>query len=536
MIKRFIVRAHLWNNRKRNTFSFIFVFVLCTLVDQGLKLMAPNLFIDYSDPSFLDYSPELWVGLIALVLGTLIIVISIASQSTPKLISFFIGDYLSLMYSWALVYGLIHSFYSTAYHRDVVFTRLDSLHINVLIFLPLAALAAFPYILYILNFTKKSRIIRILTSSNERIIRELGKSTRNITQKSASKIHRNLFRGLNSLDDLFEYVGFKEPRSEIFNSFSILLTNYIRVKKQLPTAVFSPTPEMRKDISFRSLDEELISIQQSKTFYEFKTLQILSDIYLRLIKHDEYQLASQCGKEISDCGKFAVESDEESSLDIFFVTLNTLIRFSLKHGVRTGEVRNTYNLLFHYSEFVLALIHSRKTKHLENQSRHLCYYASEIVRFVPQAPAFTFLVDIVYLEFNKIIQSVCEAEFDGDTHMFVLEQYLCIGPSANMFRDQPDLTLQMINSNCLLKLNLSLYYLHIDQGIYADMILTDIRVDYKKAGFENTKEQLLSSCDRIEQTTQYFWESTDRGNQNIYYSPYKDKLNELRELIVNHPS
>jgi len=45
--------------------------------------------------NLISYAPEVWLSLLALVFGTLIIVISIASESTPKLIDLFVGDYKS---------------------------------------------------------------------------------------------------------------------------------------------------------------------------------------------------------------------------------------------------------------------------------------------------------------------------------------------------------------------------------------------------------------------------------------------------------
>lgn len=467
-------------------------------------------------------------------MGTLIIVISIASQSTPKLISFFIGDFISLIYSWCLIFGLIHSFYSTAQPFDTNFAQLESIHINALIFLPLAGFGAFPYILYILNFTKKSRIIRIITNSNLRIINHLAESKGEFKMWSAASYHGNMFRGLNSLDELFEYVAFKEPRSEILNSFSSLLMVYIDKKGQLPESIFKSSDILKRDISFRGLKEELEIVENNRTFYEFKTLHILNDIYLRLIKKDEYQLASQCGKEISDCGKKAIEVGQDQSINIFFISLNTLLRFSLKHGLRKGELRNTYNLLFHYSELVLALIKHKKTDNLIKQSKHLCYYAGEITHYVNGKPSFAFLVDIICLEFNKILQSICQAGLDHDVHMKVLEQYLMIGPSDKLLNENIGLARQMIDTSSLLKVNLALYYISSGHNILVERILTDIRIDFDKVGIEDPKHHLFDICDQIQQTDREFWESTDRGNQNIYYSPFKGYMNEFIELAEKH--
>src|SRR5882757_1678507 len=48
--------------------------------------------------TIINYAPEVWLALLAFVFGTLIIVISIASESTPKLIDLFVKDYKSRYY------------------------------------------------------------------------------------------------------------------------------------------------------------------------------------------------------------------------------------------------------------------------------------------------------------------------------------------------------------------------------------------------------------------------------------------------------
>ena len=57
--------------------------------------------IDLSDPETiaLDFAPEIWGGVLAMVLGTLIIVIAIAAESSPKLMDLFVKDWLSLYMS-----------------------------------------------------------------------------------------------------------------------------------------------------------------------------------------------------------------------------------------------------------------------------------------------------------------------------------------------------------------------------------------------------------------------------------------------------
>ena len=58
---------------------------------------------DTHDAVDLTFAPEIWGGVLATVLGTLIIVIAIAAESTPKLMDLFVKDWVSLLFIWFLI-------------------------------------------------------------------------------------------------------------------------------------------------------------------------------------------------------------------------------------------------------------------------------------------------------------------------------------------------------------------------------------------------------------------------------------------------
>ena len=57
----------------------------------------------------IGFAPEVWQAILAMVLGTLILVISIASQSIPKLIDLYMKDLTSLIYVWFLIASGAHA-------------------------------------------------------------------------------------------------------------------------------------------------------------------------------------------------------------------------------------------------------------------------------------------------------------------------------------------------------------------------------------------------------------------------------------------
>ncbi|MCS5640647.1 MAG: hypothetical protein NZ709_03980, partial [Candidatus Marinimicrobia bacterium] len=107
-LKYYFYRASILLDRYRSLTSFIIVFFSIVLLDFLFNLCSINLLglinriLQTNGVAFsavnMEFAPEVWLSLLGLVLGTLIIVISIASQNTPKLIDLYMHDWRSLFY------------------------------------------------------------------------------------------------------------------------------------------------------------------------------------------------------------------------------------------------------------------------------------------------------------------------------------------------------------------------------------------------------------------------------------------------------
>ena len=113
----------------------------------------------------IDFAPEVWLALVAMVLGMLIIVISISSQSIPKLIDLYMRDWLSLTYLWFMLLAMMQNI--MLQNEDMVDlpTRLDAF-LNTYIYLPTAMVFAIPYIFYILSNTAPAKVIQRIHRDN----------------------------------------------------------------------------------------------------------------------------------------------------------------------------------------------------------------------------------------------------------------------------------------------------------------------------------------------------------------------------------
>ncbi len=120
--------------------------------------------IDLSDPTTiaLDFAPEIWGGVLAMVLGTLIIVIAIAAESSPKLMDLFVKDWLSLGYVWFLIIASLHAVLIMFYVEPL--GRVSSSVLNTYVYLFIGSIFTLPYIFYILLYSKTSNVVTTIST------------------------------------------------------------------------------------------------------------------------------------------------------------------------------------------------------------------------------------------------------------------------------------------------------------------------------------------------------------------------------------
>ena len=163
--------------------------------------------------------PEIWGGVLATVLGTLIIVIAIAAESTPKLMDLFVRDWISLIFIWFLILASIHSTIIMYYFEPM--DRLSSVMLNTYIYLPLSSILSLPYIFYILLYSKTDNVIKKLYSLNIADIKRLKKKSLLLTMNDNKVIEyyqHQLMSTIDQFDDLLEYI-IQEAQTEIIQSW-----------------------------------------------------------------------------------------------------------------------------------------------------------------------------------------------------------------------------------------------------------------------------------------------------------------------------
>lgn len=468
------------------------------------------------------FEAEVWLGALSLILGTLIIVISIASQSTPKLIDLYISDQISLFYVWFLVIGTLHSYATQVMASTMPHLRISSVFLNTYIMLPFSFLMAIPYILYILKYTKTSNVIAKIQNDNTKRVNYLSKEKHyhNFSDKQLiSSYQYRMFESLNQLDDLLEYVAFKEPKGDIIHKIGQTVRYYVSKKSQINPAFFRLSERIRNDISFKTMVGQFEEIQHSRIFYEQKAFRLLGNAYIRLIENGDFDLASLCAAEISECGAEAIRQKDDALLDAIIVRFNTLLRFGIKHGLRNGELRNIYNTVFHYSSLINEMVQAGKASHIRKSCNYLKIYGSEIHRHAQKEPSFNFLVDVFALALKDILITLHYRKADDKLQGEVLDFFLQLD-------SPPDLSdtgeVRGVSDGVrVLQVALALFYLSVENLVFVDLIVKDLQEDEIILGKEKLLAGIVATGKRLQKSTPTFWEDTDRGNTNIYYSSHQ---------------
>ncbi len=471
--------------------------------------------------------PEIWLSLLALVLGTLIIVISIASQSTPKLIDIYLKDSFSLSYVWFITVGSLHNLFVDFFIKTYISEDLNRLHnfkfsalLNSYVLLPVALILAIPYILYILRYTQTKNVVDKIYKDNYKRIRRLkvrtnfGLLSKN---KTVSEYQFLLFEGLNQLDDLLKYVDFKEPKSDIINKVSLLMQQYLEIKKTINPRFFKISPKIRGDISFKTITEQFEEIEEKKIFYEHKTYRQFSNAYWHLIEKGEFDLASMCVFEIYQCGRTAIEQHDDEVINITLIRFNTILRFGIKLGLRENDARNIYNAVFYYGKFLDALVGYPNIDFVKQGAKYMNIYLNEVYRHSLNKDAFTFLVDVFAWELKRVLMKLHENQVSGDLELEreILGIFLKVDNLGDLKHRAFSVNIR------ILQIGLALYYLRKETHFLVDVIIRDILSDLEFMNVEQLKNAIESVCKRIETAAPTFWEDTDRGNLNLYFSEDK---------------
>ena len=528
-------------NKNRSLASLIVVFFVIIVSDSLFHQFYPQI-ISLLEYLFalgkethgavdLTFAPEIWGGVLATVLGTLIIVIAIAAESTPKLMDLFVRDWVSLLFIWFLILASIHSTIIMYYFEPM--ERLSSVMLNTYVYLPISSILSLPYIFYILLYSKTDNVIKKLYSLNINDIRRLKKKPIHLAMNDVKVIEHyqyQLMSTIDQFDDLLEYISFKEAQTEIIRRVGDTVREYMHNKISYSPQFFSATDTIRNNPTFRTyVEHQYKDIQDRKTFYEVKSFKMMGNAYIRKMEAGEYELASLIASEISSIGILALKLKQDDLIIDINIRFNTFMRFAIKHAVRNNEPRNLYNLAFHYSTLLQGYVDYNKIDLLKQGYFYFKFYSNEIYKQAANNPSLYFIVDVLTAELKKISILISEKKWDIELQEHLLKEILQLDNPPDYPKDDLD---QSVNNGVrVLQIGLALHYIKIEKLDFAETIVSDVLDDL--AFFDNqTYLNLMEGLyNRIKFSGPTFWEDTDRGNTNIYFSPDSDQIDDFKKIL-----
>ena len=526
--------------RSRSLYAALIIFSGMGLADFLFRTYLFPVYTDFlqnlganPDWSQLDvgFAPIVWLSFFAIILGSLTVVISFAAQNVPKLIDLYMDHWPSLLFVWWAAACLVHALTLKVLAEGGI-QIIPSLVFNFHVLLAVSLVIGFPFVLSILRSTKTSNVIEILLNGGYSKINLLAAkgSAGTISLHEQAKIQYELFEELNQLIDLLVYVPFKEPKAQVIEGIGALLRHYVKLKPKIPELFFKVDERIQDDISFRTMKNLMAEVEKTRTFYEQKSFRLIGNVYNVFLDAGEFDLSTLCIEQLSQVGKTAIACDDQELIDVITVRLNTHFRFALKHGQHHNEPRNLYNLVFYYGQFIGYLMEYKHVGRIKTCIGYFVFYAQQCFNAIQRAKSLAFILDVLAFEMQKLLIKIYQENWDRELQDEMLQKFLVFDNFQDMDKN---FAVQFFSQNHgirLLHIGLALFYLNQQEDEFALKIAKDTIQDMDLMGETLFNKTMSTIYARLQFSGPTFWEDTDRGNLNIYYTPYQDEMSSFKKI------
>jgi hypothetical protein len=245
----------------------------------------------------------------------------------------------------------------------------------------------------------------------------------------------------------------------------------------------------------------------------------------------DFELSSLCVAELAAISESALEEGDTELIELLILRFNTTLRFAIKHGLVNDEARNLYNAAFHYGKFLENLLERDQVKILQKAFFYIRMYGTEIFKHGRKHPPLYFIVDVFAAEMKKILIRTHEKGTPEEVQQQLLREFLQIDSPPDFTRDDLDKG-QLINNGVrVLQMALGLFYLRAGRDDFVMQIIKDILDDVEPLGEVLFRDVIEKTCKRLQFSGPTFWEDTDRGNGNIYYTADQAQIEPFKQLV-----
>ncbi len=260
-------------------------------------------------------------------------------------------------------------------------------------------------------------------------------------------------------------------------------------------------------------------------------MSVVGNAYIRLMEVGDFELSSLCVAELAAISEVALEEGDTELVELLILRFNTTLRFAIKHGLVNDEARNLYNAAFHYGKFLENLLERDQVKILQKSFFYIRMYGTEIFKHGRKHPPLYFIVDVFAAEMKKILIRTHEKGTAEEVQQHLLREFLQIDSPPDFTREDLDKG-QLINNGVrVLQMALGLFYLREGRDLFVSQIIKDILDDVEPLGETLFRDVIDKTCKRLQFSGPTFWEDTDRGNGNIYYTADQAQIEPFKQLL-----
>ena len=162
---------------------------------------------------------------------------------------------------------------------------------------------------------------------------------------------------------------------------------------------------------------------------------------------------------------------------------------------------------------------------------YLRFYGVEIAKAFPKVPSVYFDVAVIAFEMKKLLELIHHDKWDKEIQKALLNEILQVDNPPDFNKEDLDQGIQINNVVRNIQYGLALFYLNEGVDDFVEMIAKDILDDLDYLG-ESTFYRVLGMTEGLMRFAgPTFWEDTDRGNVNIFFTPYKDQIDGFKKLL-----
>ncbi|GIT72402.1 MAG: hypothetical protein Ct9H300mP28_22160 [Pseudomonadota bacterium] len=164
---------------------------------------------------------------------------------------------------------------------------------------------------------------------------------------------------------------------------------------------------------------------------------------------------------------------------------------------------------------------------------YLRFYGVEIAKAFSKVPSVYFDVAVIAFEMKKLLELIHHDEWDKEVQKALLNEILQVDNPPDFNKEDLDQGIQINNVVRNIQYGLALFYLNEGVDDFVEMIAKDILDDLDYLG-ESTFYRVLGMTEGLMRFAgPTFWEDTDRGNVNIFFTPYKDQIDGFKKLLYD---